>query len=98
LFAAGSDDIMRNRYKACTAVAGLGTGGAAPALKPQEEEQQRVRQFGFTAAEMRFTEAIVDAAVADVRAAAQRYFDKENYVQVVLKPEAGAQPATVASK
>jgi zinc protease len=36
--------------------------------------------------------------VADVRAAAQRYFDKDNYVQAVLKPETGAQPAAVASK
>jgi zinc protease len=36
--------------------------------------------------------------VADVRAAAQRYFDKDNYVQVVLKPEAGAQSTKVASK
>jgi hypothetical protein len=33
-----------------------------------------------------------------VRAAAQRYFDKDNYVQAVLKPETGAQPAAVASK
>jgi zinc protease len=41
----------------------------------------------------------VDAlTVADVKAAAQRYFDKDNYVQVVLKPETAAQPTKVASK
>jgi zinc protease len=39
----------------------------------------------------------VDAlTVADVRKAAQRYFDMDNYVQVVLKPE-GQAPTKVAS-
>jgi zinc protease len=32
--------------------------------------------------------------VADVRTAAQRYFDKDNYVQVVLLPEAGERTAS----
>jgi len=36
--------------------------------------------------------------VADLRATAQRYLDKDNYVQVVQKPETGAQPTKVASK
>jgi len=51
-FAGGSDGPMNYRYRAYTAVAGLGTGSAAQALKALEEEQQRVRQFGFTAAEL----------------------------------------------
>jgi len=34
--------------------------------------------------------------VADVRAVAQRYFDKDNYVQVVLMPEPAVQTASVA--
>jgi zinc protease len=34
--------------------------------------------------------------VADLRATAQRYFDKNNYVQVVLMPEAKVQTATIA--
>jgi zinc protease len=34
--------------------------------------------------------------VADVRTVAQRYFDKDNYVQVVLKPEANVQAASIA--
>jgi zinc protease len=52
LFAAGSDTPLSHRYKAFMAVAGLGAGGAAPAIKALEEEQQRVRQFGFTQAEL----------------------------------------------
>jgi zinc protease len=32
--------------------------------------------------------------VADLRAVAQRYFDKDNYVQVVLLPEAGERTAS----
>jgi zinc protease len=40
----------------------------------------------------------VDAlTVADVKAAAQRYFDKDNYVQVVLLPEAGDRTPRAAS-
>jgi zinc protease len=34
--------------------------------------------------------------VADVRATARRYFDKDNYVQVVLMPEAKVQTAGIA--
>jgi zinc protease len=34
--------------------------------------------------------------VADLRTAAQRYFDKDNYVQVVLLPEAKVQTAAIA--
>jgi zinc protease len=35
--------------------------------------------------------------VADVRTAAQRYFDKDNYVQVVLLPETAEKTARAAS-
>jgi zinc protease len=52
LFAAGADGPLSPRHKAYMAIAGLGAGGLAPALKALEEEQQRVRQFGFTEAEL----------------------------------------------
>ena len=52
LFAAGSDAPLSPRHKAYMAIAGLGAGGTAPAIKALEEEQQRVRQFGFTEAEL----------------------------------------------
>ena len=52
MFAAGSDIPLSHRHKAFAAVAGLGPGGASAAIKGLEEEQQRVRQFGFTEAEL----------------------------------------------
>ena len=52
LFAAGADGPISARHKAYMAIAGLGAGGLAPALKALEEEQQRVRQYGFTEAEL----------------------------------------------
>jgi zinc protease len=52
LFAAGADSPLSPRHKAYMAIAGLGAGGLAPALKALEEEQQRVRQYGFTEAEL----------------------------------------------
>jgi zinc protease len=52
LFAAGSDTPLSPRHKAYMAIAGLGAGGTAPAIKALEEEQQRVRRFGFTEAEL----------------------------------------------
>jgi zinc protease len=52
LFAVGADGPLGPRHKAYMAIAGLGAGGLAPALKALEEEQQRVRQYGFTEAEL----------------------------------------------
>jgi zinc protease len=42
------------------------------------------------------TDEIEQLTVADLRTAAQRYFDKGNFVQVVLKPETAVQTASVA--
>ena len=43
---------MTARHKAFTLAAALGAGGVAPALAALEQEQQRVRQFGFTEPEL----------------------------------------------
>jgi zinc protease len=42
------------------------------------------------------TDEVEKLTVADVRTAAQRYFDKDNYVQVVLQPEARLKTAAIA--
>jgi zinc protease len=49
--AAGMDDLTP-RHKVYAASAGLGAGGAAPAIAALLQEQQRVRQYGFTQAEL----------------------------------------------
>jgi zinc protease len=51
------------RHKAYTVAAALGAGGAAPALAAIEQEQQRVRQFGFTEAELERARKIMLSAM-----------------------------------
>ena len=52
-FISGSSDVSRLtvRYKTYTVAAALGKGGAAPAIDALVQENARVRQFGFSAAE-----------------------------------------------
>jgi zinc protease len=45
-------DTVTPRHKAFIATAVLGAGGATPAITALQQEQQRVRQFGYTAAEL----------------------------------------------
>ncbi|WP_322400482.1 M16 family metallopeptidase [Massilia luteola] len=50
---AGANTVpLTAQHKAFMASAALGAGGAAPAIAALEQEQQRVRQFGFTEAEL----------------------------------------------
>ncbi|KQV40234.1 pitrilysin family protein [Massilia sp. Root335] len=50
---AGANTVpLTAQHKAFMASASLGAGGAAPAIAALEQEQQRVRQFGFTEAEL----------------------------------------------
>jgi zinc protease len=43
---------------------------------------------------VKVTDEIEALTLADVRTTAQRYFDKDNYVQVVLLPESGERTAS----
>jgi zinc protease len=45
-------DALTPSYKGYTASASLGAGGAGPAIAALLQEQQRVRQYGFTAPEL----------------------------------------------
>ena len=57
------------RYNAAMVVAGLGPGGMAPALTALEQELQRVRQFGFSEAELeRGRKARLSAIETDAKA------------------------------
>jgi zinc protease len=50
---AGANTVpLTAQHKAFMASASLGAGGAAPAIAALEQEQQRVRQFGFTEVEL----------------------------------------------
>jgi zinc protease len=50
---AGANTVpLTAQHKAFVVSAGLGAGGVAPAIAAVEQEQQRVRQFGFTEAEL----------------------------------------------
>jgi zinc protease len=53
-FISGSSAVrtLTPRYKAFQASATLGPGGAAPAIEALVQENERVRRFGFTAAEL----------------------------------------------
>jgi zinc protease len=50
--AGGGNSPMTARYKEFVLGAALGAGGAAPAFAALEQEQQRVRQYGFAAPEL----------------------------------------------
>jgi zinc protease len=52
LFGGVQEVPLSPRHREFVQVAGVGAGGSAPAIAALQQEQQRIRQYGFTAAEL----------------------------------------------